>query len=430
MTCCPNCGKSVSPDSMLCTGCGQILRRNEKRILCSHCGASAESDELFCTECGEVLQKKSESSSKTTETSRLVMFQEPSPVTTTEMHDTSPPQPENPYPYHVSEKQPRSHKGVALIISILGGMVLLIGIVLSVKIFILDKAADSLDSISSKVETESAESTAVETTKENAETTPQTSFVDTYPTDSTTDLALFLTDGDYMTAWAAGSGSGIGESVTISLDATKDLYGIRIKNGLWTSKNDLIRNNRVKILEVFFDDGSSEILILEDPVMSDIADLSTSEGETYYFSESHPSGIMRLCILVVHPGTENITYITELTPITQAKPTESPTPEPTTLETFPVNPDDEYVLPFSSDRLLTDADLRDLTKEELRLARNEILARHGRTFKDQNLQAHFDSKSWYQDIPKLPVGVEPGVSTIEYQNVALIQEYEALFTTG
>ena len=36
-----------------------------------------------------------------------------------------------------------------------------------------------------------------------------------------------------------------------------------------------------------------------------------------------------------------------------------------------------------------------LTLEQLRIARNEIYARLGRTFDDPELQNYFNSKSWY-----------------------------------
>lgn len=57
---------------------------------------------------------------------------------------------------------------------------------------------------------------------------------------------------------------------------------------------------------------------------------------------------------------------------------------------------DEYIIADSSTRLLTEADLQGLSKAQLDLARNEIFARHGRTFKKQELQSYFESKSWYK----------------------------------
>lgn len=54
-----------------------------------------------------------------------------------------------------------------------------------------------------------------------------------------------------------------------------------------------------------------------------------------------------------------------------------------------------YILPDSSDRELTEEDLQGLSKEQLRLARNEIYARHGRIFQDETLKTYFEAQDWY-----------------------------------
>lgn len=83
-----------------------------------------------------------------------------------------------------------------------------------------------------------------------------------------------------------------------------------------------------------------------------------------------------------------------------------------------------YVLPGSDSRYITRAELDGLTKEQCRLARNEIYARHGRKFKDAQLQAYFNSCSWY--VPT----VEPGnfsesvFNAYEKANKDLIVAYE------
>jgi len=82
-----------------------------------------------------------------------------------------------------------------------------------------------------------------------------------------------------------------------------------------------------------------------------------------------------------------------------------------------------FILPHSSTRALSDADLNGLSAHQLMIARNEIFARHGRRFYDQSIQSHFDAQSWYQ--PRLPLGVEPTLSQLEQSNVALIQAHEA-----
>ena len=57
--------------------------------------------------------------------------------------------------------------------------------------------------------------------------------------------------------------------------------------------------------------------------------------------------------------------------------------------------DDEYILPDSDCRYIKKSELKGLSEWELRVARNELYARHGRMFYDQELQEYFDSCSWY-----------------------------------
>lgn len=56
---------------------------------------------------------------------------------------------------------------------------------------------------------------------------------------------------------------------------------------------------------------------------------------------------------------------------------------------------DEFMIPDSEFRLLTEADVEGMTADELKIARNEIYARHGRKFKDNSLNEYFLTKSWY-----------------------------------
>lgn len=56
----------------------------------------------------------------------------------------------------------------------------------------------------------------------------------------------------------------------------------------------------------------------------------------------------------------------------------------------------QYVLPESDSAYLTMSDLEGLTREECRIARNELYARHGRRFDDVELQGYFESCDWYE----------------------------------
>lgn len=58
----------------------------------------------------------------------------------------------------------------------------------------------------------------------------------------------------------------------------------------------------------------------------------------------------------------------------------------------------EYILPESDSRVYTLEEIKTLSKEQLRLARNEIYARHGRIFSAEDLQTYFSGKSWYVPI--------------------------------
>jgi YARHG domain/TIR domain len=81
--------------------------------------------------------------------------------------------------------------------------------------------------------------------------------------------------------------------------------------------------------------------------------------------------------------------------------------------------DPDEVLPGSGQRALTEAEVQSLTAEQLRLARNEIYARHGRIFQDPRLTAHFSRYSWYA-----PTSTEVSLTPIEQANVNLLTQAE------
>jgi VWFA-related protein len=90
----------------------------------------------------------------------------------------------------------------------------------------------------------------------------------------------------------------------------------------------------------------------------------------------------------------------------------------------------EYMIADSDKRLVTESDLAGMSLAELRIARNEILARHGRQFNDSTLNQWFYSKTWYLNIdtkyaPETFDSISPSpLSDIEIENTEFIQEYE------
>lgn len=92
--------------------------------------------------------------------------------------------------------------------------------------------------------------------------------------------------------------------------------------------------------------------------------------------------------------------------------------------------DMDYMLDFSSQREVTEADLSGLSLAQLRIARNEIFARHGRQFRDTALNQWFYSKEWYLNLPEKyspddfdRISPSP-LSKLEIQNVEFISRYE------
>ena len=56
----------------------------------------------------------------------------------------------------------------------------------------------------------------------------------------------------------------------------------------------------------------------------------------------------------------------------------------------------EYIFPYANERLIARGEDESLDAATLRLAINEIYARHGRQYDTQDLNAFFSSKSWYR----------------------------------
>lgn len=112
----------------------------------------------------------------------------------------------------------------------------------------------------------------------------------------------------------------------------------------------------------------------------------------------------------------------------------SATPVPTMKTPYDQNPVadvvDDFLLPDSSTRYLTDNDLETLTWEELCLARNEIFARHGRIFTTNEIASYFNQKPWYRGTISPESFGEAMLSSIERANIQFIVDYELKYYGG
>ena len=86
----------------------------------------------------------------------------------------------------------------------------------------------------------------------------------------------------------------------------------------------------------------------------------------------------------------------------------------------------DYILPFSDCEYLDESDLEDLSAEECRIARNEIYARHGRIFEDEELTSYFNSKDWYEGNIRGENFQEDVFNNYERHNLIVITEYEKM----
>lgn len=90
-------------------------------------------------------------------------------------------------------------------------------------------------------------------------------------------------------------------------------------------------------------------------------------------------------------------------------------------------PNNEYIFPKSDIEYLSDNEIENFSTDELALARNEIIARHGRIFTDEKYKSYFESKNWYEGTVEPEVfdaSYEKELNDIEKANIELIKKYE------
>lgn len=101
--------------------------------------------------------------------------------------------------------------------------------------------------------------------------------------------------------------------------------------------------------------------------------------------------------------------------------TASPTPTSTAYLNSSKAISGEYVISDSDTRVIKTSELVNLTPWQLKVARNEIYARHGRPFVHKDLQCYFATKSWYHENPNYSDSL---LTTIDNKNIATILDYE------
>ena len=85
----------------------------------------------------------------------------------------------------------------------------------------------------------------------------------------------------------------------------------------------------------------------------------------------------------------------------------------------------EYIFPDSDKKYLSEDEIRTKTVDEILIGRNEVFARHGYIFTDENLKKHFESTSWYKGtIPAEQFNSDQVFNDFEKKNVEFIKQVE------
>lgn len=89
-----------------------------------------------------------------------------------------------------------------------------------------------------------------------------------------------------------------------------------------------------------------------------------------------------------------------------------------------VSEQEDYLLPDSDKRMISKKELEGFDAEQCRIARNEIYARHGRKFNDQELQEYFDGCDWYEGTIEADKFQDSVLNDYEVANRDTIVKYE------
>lgn len=86
---------------------------------------------------------------------------------------------------------------------------------------------------------------------------------------------------------------------------------------------------------------------------------------------------------------------------------------------------ESYIFVNSDTQKLAKEDLNGLSEWEIRIARDEIFARHGRRFEDHKLQEYFDSCPWYSGtIEPHEFDYTTMLNDVEKDNIETIKQFE------
>lgn len=124
--------------------------------------------------------------------------------------------------------------------------------------------------------------------------------------------------------------------------------------------------------------------------------------------------------------TEATTIATTAAPTTSIPTTAAPVTAAPATSAPQTSSSSGYIIPGSDSRYIGYSDIQGLSSWEIKLAKNEIYARHGRKFNNSEIQSYFNRQSWYYGSisPSNDSYIENQFNDYERENVKFLSRYE------
>lgn len=402
---CKKCGSEVAEDDVFCMQCGEKIERQQ----CPHCGAEVDEDTVFCSNCGEKIgqERCPHCGSELEENSKFCVFcgakldgtEKPQTNTVSLKKTEVNPQPDkvevNPTPKQNYSNKPKnkihtdtSNKKWFLILAVVAIAVILAGV------YFGNKAATK----PAEKSTVSEEKNTADQSNNDSEASAESKTTDdskSYSNNNNTYTPPVRKENfaDYEGSWGAYLDNGKLIQISISTDRVGSSYYLDIWDGIYSTK----------LCDTIFIDDIDEyngIAVGADSGNDSYAVIDFNNGTITVSTDAlYKSLGYTISELKCHVWTEDD-------------------------ERAGYDRTYEYILPSSDVEYLSEYDLMGLSKDELKIARNEIYARHGRMFNDANLQAYFNSCSWYTPSISPENFSDSMLNEVEIANRDLIVSYE------
>ncbi len=391
-------------------------------MFCTSCGNKLDDDSRFCTKCGAKVvgaPVKKEVEKKAVELVEEMVIPVPEVKNEASAMPPIPPREEkkNVVKPSVQPTSPKKKSKLPIVIIILAIVIVLAGGIFAFLYFDgIDFVKETIG-IEIGIEETSKDEKKAEETQEPESTTEATTEPTTEPTAEPTteptatpevtqepaDVSVASTPSEafdvYLLAFIEAINTGDTTELETILKEDSDIY-----------------NQQTKMAEYFYGQGITEELlsysikkteVLDDGKMRIISDeeieVTYADGSSKVINQSYAY----TCVNEegwLFTDMEEVEEESEEEKVEKAKKSK------------------DYILPESDSRYYSKKEIKKLTKKELKLARNELFARYGYKFKDEELRKYFKSKSWYK--PKKKIVSETQLNKFEKANLKKIQARE------